>query len=92
MDETLGYGTLRGFIFRGQVRRMSGSWRKTGRNIALALGSALRPVMLACVAGLAIVVTPTAGAADANKVLRLVWPTGETGFDLARKPVYLSGI
>src|SRR5687768_1441222 len=84
MDETSGYGTLRGFIFRGQVRRMGGSWRKTGRNMALALGSPLRAIVVACVACAALLATPAAVAADANKVLRLVWPTGETGFDPAR--------
>ena len=52
--------------------------------MALALGNPLRAALISCVAALALIAVPAASAADANKVLRISWPTAETGFDPAR--------
>ncbi len=52
-----------------------------GRRVALRLGNPLRAVLVACCIALA---AQPAVAADPNKVLRIVWPTAETGFDPAR--------
>lgn len=49
--------------------------------MVLMLANPLRAVLIACLIALA---AQPAVAADPNKVLRIVWPTAETGFDPAR--------
>jgi ABC-type transport system substrate-binding protein len=60
---------------------MGCSWPITGRKVARSLGNPLRALLVACVVALA---TQAAVAADPNKVMRIAWPTAETGFDPAR--------
>jgi ABC-type transport system substrate-binding protein len=60
---------------------MSGFWLVTGRMLALPLANPLRAVLAGCLIALA---AQPAAAAEPSKVLRISWPTAETGFDPAR--------